>query len=74
MEKEIYVVTVGYDYEGSRVIGVFDTEEEAMACMREEIEEEWGDYVLVNAWRGRERRLVAEHYYDDDDDDDYDYD
>ena len=56
---EMYVVEMGYDYEGSSVVGVFATEEEALACMREEIAEDCGDYIVVYAYRGREFRRVT---------------
>ena len=59
MKKEMFVVEIGYDYEGSDVVGVFESEAEALACMQEEIAEDCGDYVFVSAYCGRESRQIV---------------
>ena len=68
MKKEMYVVKVGYDYEGYDVVGVFESKADALACMQEEIAEECGDYVLVSAYIGREsHRIAYQRVYEDED-------
>ena len=68
MKKEMYVVKIGYDYEGSDVVGVFESEAEALACMQEEIAEDCCDYVSVSAYCGRESRRIVFQRLDEDED------
>lgn len=70
MKKELYVVEVGYDYEGSEVVGVFESEAEALACMQEEIAEDYGNYVFVSAYCGRESRQIVFQRLDEDEEED----
>lgn len=66
MKKEMYVVETGYNYEGTNVVGVFESKAEALACMREEITEDYADYVLVSVYCGRESRQIVFQRLDED--------
>ena len=48
--KNVYVVLVGYDYEGENIRGIFKDEDEAEELRQKFIRERTGDYVNCEEW------------------------
>ena len=52
MRQCVYIVAGGWDYEGSRIVGVYDTNEKAKKCKKKEEKDQNAkkviyDYIVI---------------------------